>query len=76
MAKKKPKQPRKWVVKFCENDGGLGIEPCEWSEIATVDFTVSMDFSMRDKRTLHLCDECAKRLKEQAKGMGYDVKID
>lgn len=76
MAKKKRKGKDQPLTEFCENDGGLGIEPCEGSQIATVDFTVSMDFTMRDKRTLLLCDECAERLKEHAEEMGFDVKLE
>ena len=76
MAKKKRKGRDQPPTDICENDGGLGIEPCEGTQVATVDFTVSMDFSIRDKPTLHLCDDCAQRLKEHAEAMGYDVEID
>ena len=62
---------------WCENHGGLGIEPCSGvSELAVVDLTVSMEFSGLDRPTIHLCDDCAARLKEHAEAMGYDVEID
>jgi hypothetical protein len=73
MSKKKPTTDSL----FCENDGGLGIEPCEGvSELALVDLTVSMEFSCLDRPTIHLCDTCAEKLRVHAEAMGYDVEID
>ncbi len=73
MSKKKSKKQPK--VKFCENDGGLGIDPCEGiSEVAVVELSVDMEFTGLDRPTIHLCEVCADRLKEHAESLGYDVE--
>jgi CRISPR/Cas system CMR-associated protein Cmr1 (group 7 of RAMP superfamily) len=74
----KNKRQRQDRLRWCENElGGLGIEPCKgFGELAVVDLTVSMEFTGLDRPTIHLCDDCAARLKGHAEALGYDVEID
>lgn len=74
----KKKRQRQDRLRWCQNEsGGLGIEPCRGiSELATVTLLVAPAFSGLDDRAIHLCDDCATRLKEHAEAMGYDVEID
>jgi hypothetical protein len=59
---------------FCENDGGLGIAPCEGTEMAVVTLRIDPAFTGRDGPTIDLCDECAVLLREHAENLGYDVE--
>ncbi len=72
MSKKKSR--KQLETRWCENNGGLGIEPCEGSELAVVELAVDPAFTGLDRETIHLCDDCATRFTEHAEEMGYDVE--
>jgi hypothetical protein len=71
MSKNKRQRRNSDRLRWCENElGGLGIEPCNgFGELAVVDLTVNMEFSGLDHPTIHLCADCAARLKQHAETM-------
>lgn len=62
-------------LRFFENKGVFGVEPCSGSEIATVKLTEATEFSNLDFRALDLCDACAESIKLSAEEAGYEIEI-
>ena len=72
MAKKDEKRP---TSRPCDNDGGLGIPPCESDWPATETLLVDPAFTCMDTETLHLCGECADLFVEHAGTFDVDVTV-
>jgi hypothetical protein len=75
MGKKKAKGPKQRLIETCQNNGGLGIEPCN-GNVAVVTVTVDPAFTGLDGKSIDLCVDCAARLQHHAADFGYDVEID
>ena len=73
MAKKKTAKQRK--RSGCENNGGLGIAPCNGPSSPPVKVRADPSFTCSDTDTLYLCLDCAEALKEHAAHFDYDVII-
>ncbi len=73
MAKKR--RPKRGKLRSCENNGGLGILPCESGWPASVALKVDPAFICSDSETLHLCGECADLFTEHAKMFDIEVEI-
>jgi hypothetical protein len=73
MAKKRRRKPER--LRSCENNGGLGILPCESCWPARVTLRVDPAFICSDSDTLHLCWVCADLFVEHAKGFDVVVEI-
>jgi hypothetical protein len=71
MAKKRARRR----LRSCENNGGLGILPCESHWPAEVTLEVDPAFICSDSDTLHLCWECAEAFIERARGFDVEVEI-
>lgn len=73
MSKKKP--PKRRRLRSCENQGGLGILPCDSDWPATVTLRVDPAFICSDSGKPHLCWECSERFIEHAKGFDVEVEV-
>lgn len=72
----KKKRPKRRRLLSCENNGGLGILPCENGWSASVTVKVDPAFICSDSDTLHLCDECADLFTEHAQMFDVEVEVE
>lgn len=71
---------RKWRTQRrtppgCQNNGGLGILPCESGWPASVTVKVDPAFICSDSDTLHLCGECADLFVGHARTFDVEVEV-
>jgi hypothetical protein len=65
----KQRRPKRRRLRSCENNGGLGILPCESFWPAEVTLKVDTAFTCSDSDTLHLCSKCADLFIETCEGV-------